>query len=42
MWYIPVIDHLKRMFFNPADAELLLWHVKRKTDEKIRHPADVR
>jgi hypothetical protein len=30
------------MFSNPRDAELLLWHVNRKTDEKIRHPVDDR
>jgi hypothetical protein len=37
-----VIDCLKRMFSNPRDAELLLWHVNHKTDGKIRHPADGR
>jgi hypothetical protein len=37
-----VIDRLKRMFSNPWDAELLLWHVNRKTDGKIRNPADGR
>jgi hypothetical protein len=42
MWYLPVIDRLKRMFSNPRDAQLLLWHMKRKTDGKIRHPADGR
>jgi hypothetical protein len=26
------------MFSNPRDAELLLWHVNRKTNGKIRHP----
>jgi hypothetical protein len=35
MWYLPVIDRLKCMFSNPRDAELLLWHVNRKTDGKI-------
>jgi hypothetical protein len=42
MWYLPVINHLKHMFSNPMDTELLLWHVNRKTDEKIRHPVDGR
>jgi hypothetical protein len=42
MWYLPVIDCLKHMFSNLRDAELLLWHVNRKIDEKIRHPADGR
>jgi hypothetical protein len=37
-----VIDRLKRMFSNPRDIELLLWHVNHKTDGKIRHPADGR
>jgi hypothetical protein len=23
MWYLPVIDHLKRVFSNPMDAELV-------------------
>jgi hypothetical protein len=23
MWYLPVIDHLKRVFSNPRDAELV-------------------
>jgi hypothetical protein len=40
MWYLPVIDRLKRMFSNPRDAEILLCHVNRKTDGKIRHLAD--
>jgi hypothetical protein len=35
-----VIDRLKRMFSNPRDAELLLWHVNCNTDGKIRHPMD--
>ena len=42
MWYLPVIDRLKRMFSNPRDAELMCWHSekRRKNDEEIRHPAD--
>jgi hypothetical protein len=35
MWYLPVIDHLKRMFSNAREAQLLLWHVQRKRDKKI-------
>jgi hypothetical protein len=27
MWYLPVIDRLKRMFSNAREAQLLLWHV---------------
>jgi hypothetical protein len=42
MWYLPVIDHLKRMFSNPRDTELLLWNVNQKMDRKFRHPVDGR
>jgi hypothetical protein len=37
MWYLPVIDHLKRVFSNPRDAELVRWHSekRRKNDEDI-------
>jgi hypothetical protein len=42
MWYLPIIDHLKRMFSNAREAQLLLWHVQRKRDGKIRHPIDGR
>jgi hypothetical protein len=42
MWYLPVIDHLKRVFSNPRDAKLVHWHSekRRKNDEEIRHPVD--
>jgi hypothetical protein len=42
MWYLLVIDHLKRVFSNPRDAELVRWHSekRRKNNEEIRHPAD--
>jgi uncharacterized Zn finger protein (UPF0148 family) len=26
MWYLTVIDHLKRVFSNSRDAELVRWH----------------
>jgi hypothetical protein len=42
MLYQPVIDRFKHMFSNLRDVELLLWHVNRKTDGKIRHPVDAR
>jgi hypothetical protein len=42
MWYLPVINRLKRMFTNSRNVELLLWHVNRKMDGKIRHPIDGR
>jgi hypothetical protein len=35
MWYLLVIAHVKRVFSNPREAQLLLWHVQRKRDEKI-------
>jgi uncharacterized Zn finger protein (UPF0148 family) len=41
-WYLLVIDHLKCMFSNPRDAELVRWHSEKRmeNDEEIRHPAD--
>jgi hypothetical protein len=42
IWYLPVIDHLKRMFSNAREVQLLLWHVQQKRDGKIQHPADGR
>jgi hypothetical protein len=35
MRYLPVIDHLKHMFSNAREAQLLLWHVQQKRDGKI-------
>jgi hypothetical protein len=42
MWYLSMIDCLKRVFSNPRDAELICWHSekRRKNNEEIRHPAD--
>jgi hypothetical protein len=42
MWYLPIIDHLKCMFSNAREAQLLLWHIQWKRDGKVRHPADGR
>jgi hypothetical protein len=42
MWYLPIIDRLKRMFSNAWEAQLLLWHVQRKRDGKIHHTVDGR
>jgi hypothetical protein len=28
MWYLPINDHLKPMFSNAREAQLLLWHVQ--------------
>jgi hypothetical protein len=38
--YVTSDDRLKRMFSNIGEAQLLLWHVQWKRDEKIRHPTD--
>jgi hypothetical protein len=37
MWYLLVIDHLKHVFSNPRDAELVHWHSEkhRKNNEEI-------
>jgi hypothetical protein len=42
MWYLPMIDHLKHVFSNPRDAELVHWHYekRRENDEEIQHPTD--
>jgi hypothetical protein len=42
MWYLLVIDHLKYVFSNPRDAELMRWHSekRRENDEEIWYPAD--
>jgi hypothetical protein len=42
MWYLPIIDHLKCMFCNAREAQLLFWHIQWKRDGKILHPADGR
>jgi hypothetical protein len=43
IWYLPVIDHLKRVFSNPRDTELMCWDSvkRRENDEEIRHPMDL-
>jgi hypothetical protein len=37
MWYLPVINHLKRVFSNPRDGNLVRSYFKkcRKNDEEI-------
>jgi hypothetical protein len=44
MWYLPVIDRLKRLFKYPKNAKLMTWHANRpdKDDGKLRHPSDAR
>lgn len=39
MWYLPVVDRIRRLFANPRDATMMTWHA-RKGDGKLRHPAD--
>jgi hypothetical protein len=42
MWNLPVINHLKLMFSNPRDAELVRWHSekRRENDEEIQYPVN--
>jgi len=41
MWYLPIIERMKRLFANPNDAKNLRWHAdERKCDGMYRHPAD--
>ena len=42
MWYLPVIDRLKRLFSNPREAELMRWHAenRKQNNKQIRHPVD--
>ena len=39
MWYLPMVDRLRRLFVNPMDVAMMTWHM-RKGDEKLRHPVD--
>jgi hypothetical protein len=40
MWYLPVVDRLKRLFANPKDAKLMTWHNTLPNDGKYRHPTN--
>ena len=41
VWYMPIVQRLKRLFRNPEDAKNLRWHTKeRLCDGKLHHPAD--
>lgn len=41
VWYLPIIDRVKRVFANPKEAQLVRWHEsERKRDGMLRHPAD--
>jgi hypothetical protein len=33
MWYLPVIDRLRAIFWNPEDAELMSWNA---SDERTK------
>jgi hypothetical protein len=40
-WYFPIISHLRWLFTNKANAELLQWHMREhKKDAMLHHPAD--
>jgi hypothetical protein len=42
MWYLPVIDRLRRIFMNPKEAALMTWwdDERKVDDDVIAHPAD--
>jgi hypothetical protein len=43
MWYLLLINLLKRMLSSARDAKLMIWHAApngHKKDGKLRHPAD--
>ena len=42
MWYLPVVDRLRRMFLNPKEAALMTWwdDERKVVDDVIAHPAD--
>jgi len=42
MWYMPVVDRLRRIFLNPKEATLMTWWDDecKVVDDVIAHPAD--
>ena len=42
MWYLPVVDCLRRMFLNPKEVAMITWwdDERKKDDDGIQHPAD--
>ena len=40
MWYLPVVDRIRRLFANPKDAEVMTWHSRPRDSKKLSHPAD--
>jgi len=42
MWYLPVMDRLRRMFLNPKEAAMMTWWDDecKMDDGRIQHHAD--
>lgn len=41
VWYFPLIPHLKHIFANNKEAQLIRWHEEGcKKDQYLRHPTD--
>nr|CAD40222.2 OSJNBa0019J05.20 [Oryza sativa Japonica Group] len=41
VWYLPIVERMKRMFANKEQAKLVRWHAEeQKVDSMLRHPAD--
>ena len=42
MWYLLVVDRLRRMFLNPKEAALMTWwdDERKLVDDVIAHPTD--
>jgi hypothetical protein len=43
MWYLSLIDRLRRLFSNPRDSELMRWWTsdeRKKDDGVLCHPSD--
>ena len=42
MWYLPVTNHLRRIFLNPKEDALMTWwdNERKVDDDTIAHPTD--
>jgi hypothetical protein len=42
VWYLPMVNCLRRMFLNPKEATLMIWwdNERKMVDDVIAHPAD--
>ena len=42
IWYLPVVNRLRRIFLNPKEAALMTWwdDERKVSDDMIAHPAD--